>query len=423
MFKKSLLCTAIVSMIVTSIAPVAYALDVPYPLTGYMMMPMGKSFTENFTKKAINSKVWGKSYKEYYDSIFAPDYTTISRGKLRLETVENTEGTANAGQLETLRPYYYGTYTVKMKANPARGILSSIRLYNEADPDWANTNEQINLELSSTHPTKVSISNAHAYDNQNDDAYHYQSKIIDVKTIPGLGNYSNKKKNTYKIEWYPGLIRWYINGKKIAEQTKGVPTTPMYINLGSYYMKGWDDFVEPVIEGTGTMLVDSMKYVADKKSHAALFKEEGVEIIGDNGCVSDMNDALQVLEENSQEDYDFVMKYLDIIECVDKGSVMWVWEMPRRHTAGEKNREDEIDLAGALIHEACHSWEFSEYIAKHPDAWEVPSGVYSGKTGEEICLNKQLDFFQKIGATPHYEAYKDAIHTEWWKVDYKDMTY
>ncbi len=413
----------ITSMIIASMfASLAHAQTFTPPLSGYIHMPMGKSFTEKFSKK-INDNVWKASHKEYHDSVFAPKYTSVSGGKLKLQIVENSAGTANAGQLETLRPYYYGTFTIKAKASAAGGVLSSMYLYSDAHPAWTNTNEQINMELSSTNPTKVSVSNAHSYDNENDDDEHFQSEIIDVKKIPGLKSYSNKKMNTYKIEWLPGVIRWYVNGKKIAEQTEAVPTTPMHFHLGTYFIKDWDDFVESEIQGSRTMLVDEIKYVADQKSHDALFQKNGIATTGDSNCAAHVSDALNVLKKGSRKDYDFVNTYLDLIECVEKGSVMWTWEKPRRHTAGRPDRDDEIDFASALVHEACHSYKFTSYFEENPDAWKVPEDPSEGKDEEVECLGMQVEFLQKIGENERADAYKEAVHTEWWKVDYKDMQY
>ncbi len=135
----------------------------------------------------------------------------------------------------------------------------------------------------------------------------------------------------------------------------------------------------------------------------------------------DVKAALNQLKSESWH-YNFVVGYVDLIECVETGSVMWVWETPRRHTAGRPYRDDAVQFASDLVHEACHSFQYTSYHEQHPKE-DVPELVYSQHDAEEACLNYQTDYLRRIGEKERADGYNDAMATEWWKVDTKDMTY
>lgn len=382
------------------------------PLPGYPSQPIGSSFTDRFSKSKINAKLWEVSQgKDNFQTIYQASNVASKKGKLELSNSPSSNGMVTAGEIVTQKLYLYGTFTIKVKANQAPGMVSSISLYNETTDEYEN----IDLEMSALNKDIISISNTHGDNGENaqEQNDHHRSEM--VKTA------SNKKMNTYKIEWLPGMIRWYVNGKKIIEQTEAVPTTPLKLYLSTYHTNNWTDFVDADVATVGSFSIDSVQYVPDVKEKIIPLTTKVMKVKGDSECQSNVDGALNQLKGKPWY-YNFVVDYIDLIECVETGSVMWVWETPRRHTAGRPTRDDPVQFADDLIHEACHSHQYTDYLATHPNE-DVPENTYGNKDAEEKCLNYQVEYLRRIGEKDRANGYNDAMSTEWWKTDTKDMTY
>ncbi|MCX6733463.1 MAG: glycoside hydrolase family 16 protein [Candidatus Peregrinibacteria bacterium] len=382
------------------------------PLPGYPTQPMGSSFTDRLSKSKINEKLFEVSQdKDNFQTTYQASNTSIQKGKLELSNSLSSNGMVTAGEVVTQKYYLYGTFTIKAKANQVPGMVSSISLYNETSDEYEN----IDMEMSTLNSQMVSISNSHGDNGDNAQLQNDHHRSDMVKTA------SNKKMNTYKIEWLPGMIRWYVNGKKIAEQVEAVPTTPLKLYISTYHTTNWTDFVDANVTATGSFSVDSIQYAPDAKEKKISLTTKVMKVKGDAECQSNVDGALNQLRDKPWY-YNFVVDYIDLIECVETGSVMWVWETPRRHTAGRPTRDDPVQFADDLIHEACHSHEYTDYHDANPNK-DVPEDVYSGHDAEEKCLNYQTEYLRRIGEKDRADGYKDAMATEWWKVDTKDMKY
>ncbi|MBP7898844.1 glycoside hydrolase family 16 protein [Candidatus Gracilibacteria bacterium] len=410
-------------------APIAHADVIPVestsgfhmaqvtPLDGYALSPIGTTFNELFTKTQLNAKLFdAKDSDSGAVSVLSKNNVSVKKGKLELAS-QNGVG----AQVISKKLYTYGTFTMKAKANTDTSMSSIMYLYGESND--GNTHEEIDFELTPLNANQVSISNNHDDDWSNTDAQNefHRDSIVDTKSVAGLGALkSTTKYNTYKLEWMPGVIRWYINGKRIAQQTEAVPTTPMELHLATYHMD-WPGFLSNNTSGKGTFFIDSFRYVSDSQAAKVPLTTKKMQVKGDADCKSNVNAALNQLKSEPWH-YNFVVGYVDLIECVETGSVMWVWETPRRHTAGRPYRDDAVQFASDLVHEACHSFQYTSYHEQHPKE-DVPELVYSQHDAEETCLNYQTDYLRRIGEKERADGYNDAMATEWWKVDTKDMTY
>lgn len=382
------------------------------PLPGYPTQTIGSSFTDRFSKSKVNEKLLEISQdKDNFQTTYQAANVSSKKGKLELSNSQSTNGKVTSGEVVTQKYYLYGTFTIKAKANQAPGMASSISLYNETSDEYEN----IDLEMSTLNNQMVSISNSHGDNGDNAQLQNEYHRNEMVKTV------SNKKMNTYKIEWLPGMIRWYVNGKKIAEQTEAVPTTPLKLYLSTYHIDSWTDFVDADVTSAGSFSVDSIQYVPDAKGKNIALTTKTMKVKGDSECKSNVDGALNQLKGKPWY-YNLVVDYVDLVECVETGSVMWVWETPRRHTAGRPTRDDPVQFASDLVHEACHSYEYTSYLVSHPGE-NVPENTYANHDAEETCLNYQTEYLRRIGEKDRADGYKDAMATEWWKVDTKDMKY
>lgn len=411
----------LVTMLLVNTLSVAQAATLK-PLEGYATSPIGSSFNELFSKKNLNDKLFEKTAGgEYFDTTYDASQITTAKGKLNLSSAL-ISGAVHGSEVTSKKLYSFGTVTFKAKANPAPGMASTVYLASESED--GSTREEIDMELSSDNPTEISISDYH--DDTGDSAEvktsTHQAEIIDVTAVSGLKSFRSTKLNTYKIEWIPGRVRWYVNNKQIAEHIDSIPTTPMKLHLTTYHVSDWTDFISSQAQGAGTFVIDQLKYAPDEKLRPIAFTTKKMQVKGDQDCKNNVNAALDQLKGESWY-YNFVVTYVDLIECVEKGSVMYVSEMPRRHTAGRPGRDNAVQFADDLTHEACHSWEYTTYLEQHPGEYEVPENIYSGHDGEEKCLNIQVEYLRRIGQKELAEGYKDAMASKWWEVPLEDMQY
>lgn len=144
-----------------------------------------------------------------------------------------------------------------------------------------------------------------------------------------------------------------------------------------------------------------------------------IKITGDSTCITKTNQALTLLKNKAIVHYNIIIKFVGTIQCVNSGSGMYAWENPPRYVVGKATvNAGTIWYAGTLVHDACHSKEYHDYLLTHPGS-TVPSNVYTGKSAEALCLNAQYDALVKIGATKSTLDYvKNIINSNYWNVPY-----
>lgn len=239
----------------------------PTPVPGYPTRPRGIAFTERFSGPAVPTDLFnvldGYAYGE---SWYAKEKSSVQNGILSLVSDSRDRTRANLiriGGVQSLAFYGYGRFTIRAKANPARGIVSEFYLYNEDRPTAeGGRHEEVHLLLSAKEPGKASLVTYHNDNWQNEGLQNAMRRggIKNLRAIPGLERFDGRQWNTYVIDWRPHRVTWTVNGIKAEEFTQAVPTTPMYFAFDVQHTSTWPAFVDPVPAGAGTFEVDSVSY-------------------------------------------------------------------------------------------------------------------------------------------------------------------
>jgi hypothetical protein len=142
-----------------------------------------------------------------------------------------------------------------------------------------------------------------------------------------------------------------------------------------------------------------------------------IEIRGDKNCKENTLSALKLLFNKAHQFFEHAEKYIGIIECVDKGSGIYVYEDPPRYLVGSSTlNSGDIWYAGTIVHDAQHSRLYREY-GKTP----VPSEVYSGDKAEASCIQVQYEAISALGADQATLDFLKSVHdTKYWEIDYED---
>ncbi len=141
-----------------------------------------------------------------------------------------------------------------------------------------------------------------------------------------------------------------------------------------------------------------------------------IRIYGDEDCLTKTTRALEQLRMRSPLHDAIVAHYIGIIECVQMGSGMYVEEHPPRYQVGKPTwNGDMIWYAGTIVHDACHSRQYNDYLALHSSS-EVPREVHFGRNPEIECNNVQIEALRNLGASQETIEYvRNSINTEYWE--------
>ncbi len=144
-------------------------------------------------------------------------------------------------------------------------------------------------------------------------------------------------------------------------------------------------------------------------------------ITGDSTCVSLTLKALYHLQSKIPNHYGVANQYIGEIRCVDAGSAMLVSSDPPVFLVGTLTRDSgRIWYAGTIVHDACHSKQYHDYLATHSVSW-VPGEVYVGRDAEAQCLAAQLNALEGMDAPSHMLDYiREVIESEYWEIPYED---
>jgi len=147
-----------------------------------------------------------------------------------------------------------------------------------------------------------------------------------------------------------------------------------------------------------------------------------IDVIGDVNCKSKNYQALDLLKNKAEIFYNMVTHNLGVIECIEKGSGVNVFGDPPRFSVGKLtlNREP-IMYASTIVHDACHSKLYSDYLKNNPTTEYVPRHIYGEKTGEEKCLIVQRNALVMLDYPYDTSNFvQGALATKYWEIPYKD---
>ncbi|MHC4564804.1 MAG: hypothetical protein ACYTE3_03510 [Planctomycetota bacterium] len=127
-----------------------------------------------------------------------------------------------------------------------------------------------------------------------------------------------------------------------------------------------------------------------------IISHDKIQIKGPEGFPEATVKALNLLRQKDPENYQMIKDYLGRIECVKKGSGVFMWERPPRFVVGEKSVEVPTRIyASSIVHEAYHSKLYNDALRNGRDKAEA-LGVSTGRKAELACAEMQGESLAKI---------------------------
>lgn len=221
-------------------------------LLGMSATANATSFKDNFNK--LSERNWTISEWEApgktpnHTGNFSRDNVTIVDGYLRLQLSQSRDArgkyTSSGGEISTVQNFGYGDYEFRMRAGTTsltpngpgkvvRGAVSAAFVY------APNAITEIDIEFESNERRNATHVLSWIGQNYKRDKEHTQLML------PGPG--PADRFYTYRIEWRPGMITYFRDGKQIARHTKKIPSTSgkMLFNHWGSHNEWWGGWASP----------------------------------------------------------------------------------------------------------------------------------------------------------------------------------
>lgn len=160
---------------------------------------------------------------------------SVSGGAATITTYNTTDGgvTYSSGRIQTMNKFQfmYGTVEFSARMAPGDGLWTALWLMpateswpyeidvNEMNPGGGNSPDSMNATLH--YPTS---------DSTGGNSYDPSSYNAGVDLTAGY--------HTYKLEWEPTYLKWYLDGTLVKTETSHIPNVPMYLIINNQVHAG-----------------------------------------------------------------------------------------------------------------------------------------------------------------------------------------
>jgi hypothetical protein len=129
------------------------------------------------------------------------------------------------------------------------------------------------------------------------------------------------------------------------------------------------------------------------------FSRNRIAIEGDSKYTAQVSACLNLIKENSKEDYKFIIKHIGIIKQNPK-SGMEAWKSPPVFLLSNRTAFHSVTwCASAIAHDAYHSYLFK--VNKVEGEKYPPYETWGGFSAERKCNKYQISVMRKIGGSEY----------------------
>lgn len=170
------------------------------------------STMESFT--TIDPKKWFSREGLLGRTLLTPKNVFIKEDLLNIRLLNNSY---SGGEIRSLEEVHYGSYEISMQLPDAPSAITGFFLYKA--PDYFH---EIDIEIYNKKTTEILFTT-------------YANGAVQNNTIFPLGFDPTATFNTYRIDYYPHEISFYVNGEETEKFTDGFSKEPMYLMVNTWY--------------------------------------------------------------------------------------------------------------------------------------------------------------------------------------------
>lgn len=172
----------------------------------------GSNFKDSFVQ--FNGNRWIKSSFMLGRSQLDPANVSVRSGNLRIKIPARS---LNGGEIESRSLYGYGTYVARMKVPNAPSSITGFFLYRS--PDYE---AELDIEVYNNSSRRVDYT-TYANGRQT----HFAAKKLPFDATRGF--------HTYRIDYYPRVVRFYVDGKLYQRYKYGLPDGEMQLLVNTWF--------------------------------------------------------------------------------------------------------------------------------------------------------------------------------------------
>ncbi|NCC81574.1 MAG: glycosyl hydrolase family protein [Clostridia bacterium] len=164
--------------------------------------------------KNINTEIWRLSEHKLGRTVFIKENASITNGFLNFKIPENS---FESSELQSVNMMGYGSYEIKMKIPDAPGSITGFFMYKT--PDYYH---EIDIEIYNQKSGNYFLTTYADGDKQ--------KEFFGVTPFDPTLDF-----NTYRFDYYPDKLDYYINDIFIVRFTEGYSKEEMYLMVNSWY--------------------------------------------------------------------------------------------------------------------------------------------------------------------------------------------
>lgn len=214
---------------------------------------------DEFNSRSLNMRKWNVLTREQSKhnelQYYVPDEVYLENGSLRLRSRIRDYGGQHytSGRVSTDGTFSqtYGRFEIRARLPVGKGVWPAYWLYPQ-DRDWTmeqlmakTVEEKRERSIPEERPWYSEIDIMEFLGHEPNIIYgtlHYTTFMGEKKTSSatwrGDVDYS-KEFHVYALEWEPGAMRWYIDGKQIHSTVNGIPHKPHYLIINTAIGGTW----------------------------------------------------------------------------------------------------------------------------------------------------------------------------------------
>ena len=182
----------------------------------------GTSFRDDFV--VFDSSRWIKSVHVLGLTDFDPENVVVNSERLGLKIPALT---TNGAEIESMEYYGYGTYKARIKTANAPSSITGFYLYRS--PDFY---AEIDIEIYNDGTGTVDFVTY-----ANGQKTHIKTKLLTFNPSADF--------HTYRIDYNPGVVQFYVDGNLQQTWTDGVPDASMKLLVNTWF-PSWLEGLPPL---------------------------------------------------------------------------------------------------------------------------------------------------------------------------------
>ncbi|MEM1234720.1 MAG: family 16 glycosylhydrolase [Pseudomonadota bacterium] len=187
------------------------------------MAVAGDGFFETFD--AWDDTAWHRADYRFahplFDTDWDADHAQVGDGLTLLLTPQEGANRFRGASVRREAPTHYGRYEAVLTAARGEGLITGFFLY--TGPAYGTQHDEIDWEIFGQDTTTAQVA-------------WWTDGLVTEHRI-NLGFDAADGPNRYAIEWQPGYLAWFVNGRKVFETTDNVPATPQRLFANVWAVK------------------------------------------------------------------------------------------------------------------------------------------------------------------------------------------